>query len=376
MGKKKSSNFLAIFLIVLFIIGLGIGGYFVIKNNVLNAIVLTPSAGCNSVGTTSIKASTYTCNSDECIVSGTMTVDKPMSIQELWWKCSNPSKGVSGEYKTFEECRTGCQCSATSPCLTCQQTVVKGITSYKASFNFCPSTDLNFKYCAGSSNSVTAGEVITYYTDEVKLKKGQSVQFIPKNTDGSLVTNYQINVRLFDCSCISAVQGLTDDGVYDSEDACDVNSQKIYCKPSSNEVLSCPSGYSLVTFATTSCEKGVANPTINGQTCRAKISGWRNCVKPTSTASTTYNTYQKCDSTKQIDGSTCGAFSTTLLTCGGNMKCYTDKNQLAEGLGSCRCSQTDCAKGNTRGTVGATTYELCETVNTCNDWVAKSCPSG
>lgn len=224
-------------------------------------------------------------------------------------------------------------------------------SSYEGTFNFCPLTDPNFPFCGGTQNSVISYDSgVSHYTDEKKLIRNDVINFDPKYADGSSVQDKLIRVKEYDCSCIPAVT---------SGQAC--SSEQLLCQR-------CPSGYEFRNRVY--CQK------LDGEGSYKTLENV--CFKQSGSEclSNVGNYYQRCDATQQIGQATCGAFGTE-ATCPGGQKCFLDSNdQIGEGIGGCKCPADPCILGEKEAT-GTNTYKECITIGGCLEWSSeRTCDQG
>lgn len=373
------------------------------------------SADPTSTYTKVLKSSSYSCEYNECIVSGTMKVDKlitqnwvvfrtttnsytggsiDVEIDGSWTKwnqrtnqggigCSGTALGfkspegfevriyrgstsdrvtvcVPGNNRMYDPAG-GATTPRTVMDLSKETTVDR--TGYLATYNFCPSTDPDFAYCKGTKNTVT--QKGDYATEERLIMKGDSVQFLPKNGDNSDITERYIRVRGGDCACISAVSTGT---------AC--TSSQLKCLGNI-----CPTGKTLVsgqvrcgtfqtnTIKTNQCVSGDTGTYVGG----IKVYGSCQDFSP--------NLYSKCDGNQTVDSSQCGAFSSTQYTCPSPQICLVSATgQVGTGVGNCKCPADQCyiSPEPQRQKISETSYQECETKSGgCLGWSStRSCPTG
>jgi len=106
--------------------------------------------------------SSFKCEYDECIVSGSLVLDNP--------------------------------------------TIETGI------FNFCPQNNLDYKYCTGDSNAITG--IGTRTTDTYKMLKNETLSFNPKYTNGLTITEKSIRVKNYNCSVSESLANLITQSEY------------------------------------------------------------------------------------------------------------------------------------------------------------------
>lgn len=335
-------------------------------------------------------SSRYTCDADECIVSGSMEVSKPLGVTKYACICSSTTCSVqtSGGTNTFDNKFTSADTLYdTSSCLNSNNLKqcpnhCNEVTSqkYEATFNFCPSVNPNFAYCTGSLNLVSSSEVKTYFTEETKLIRGESIEFAPKYSDNSAVVNKFIRIKKFDLSCLPAIE----DG-----NAC--SSEQFFCSPTGS-TSQCPTGYEKVTgLRSYNTPTGSVNsncPVITGEWCAqrvgtlsrtcsdgAKINEYKNFIAPS--GGIEYNKYKKCESSVQISQSTCNAFGTQIYTADTGKVCIVDSTgQTGLGVGKLQCPTSPCSIGE-RQKISTSSYQECKAVGTCEGWSSTiDCPSG
>lgn len=221
---------------------------------------------------------------------------------------------------------------------------------YSATFNLCPATDPNFAYCSGSKNYVSSSTPKTFYTEEKRLIRGDTLTFSPKYSDGSSVTKKYIQVKEYDCSCIPAVE---------SGDAC--SSEQIYCKLE----ITAADRYLSNSGVVTNCKNG-AYGSVGSSTfiryCQVRS-----------------NTYQRCDATRQIGQATCGAFSTNTLSCPTGQQCYVSATgETGEGIGGCKCPNDPCILGQKIAVAGTNNqYQECISIGSCVGYSSsRTCAEG
>lgn len=227
---------------------------------------------------------------------------------------------------------------------------------FSGKYNFCPSNNPTYTYCSGSANSFVGQSPQTFcFPDDIKLIRGESVNFNPKDANNQDLLNRYIQVKNYDCSCTPAIA---------SGSAC--SSDQIKCKPS----LTCPAGYNLYSgtdYCGSSSDSDLRYRNTNN-VCR---------TSPTSSICknlvTTYNTYVKCDGTQTINQATCGAFGTGSNSCPTGQSCYVDSTgATTEGVGHCKCPTSTCFIGQKKKT-GDYTYDECVAIGTCMGWSSRTC---
>ncbi len=363
--NKRGAVVLPIIIGLLLLLGVG-GGLYYFDVFEQTAVV---GAGCDFIPNSDDPNSAFTeiltdvanfeCDTDECIVSGSMDVSKGIE--------------VDGEIHC-EWTPAGSCCIQDGNVLRCRNAdwSIGGIvTKYEASYNFCPEGNPNAPECTGEENVVTSEGI--HVTDTYKLKSTQldnNVFFSPTYFDNTPVIDHTIFVKKYDCSCGPAVE---------SGDACD--SGQLYCSP---RVNSCPVGMRIYS------DRNWCN-TIDGghvsgyysDMCRISATN-RECVRPV----TDNSQYRKCDTTQELcggqpcqpgqSGSTCGDWGTT-ENCPSNQLCYTNDGELSAGLGGCRCSDDPCILGGyTPGESGSdSAYNQCVDIGGCLGWSSeRNCPAG
>jgi len=368
MNHKRGVITIPLILITMVILAIVGGGiYYATTGQLIPQAIVSPTPGCQfinniddpNLGYTDVKdSSSYTCDSDECIVSGVMSVVE--HVGETVWKCdkcgSKSTCSVTKNYGSEKECSdAGCFSGASSGS-HCKQL---SIINYGANYNFCPDGVPNFPNCAGSKNTVTSTNPgVIYYTDEYKLSRGQSISFTPKNSDGSDLTTRTIRIRKYDCSCLPAVE---------SGSACSTEQKQ--CSPNTND---CPSGYTYFTQERWCSSSSGINSGYYTNMCRSNSNN-NYCIRP----ATDNSKFQNCDSTQQIGQATCGAFNTQKQSCPTGQQCFVDATgAVGAGLGGCRCAGDVCILGETKG-VSETTYQECVTIGSCLGWSSdKYCAEG
>jgi len=421
--KKKAKRKIAITLVLLFIAT----SVFLIFNfsGVLQTIL--PPAGCDFIKNTNEPTSSYTetlnsgiftCDTERCIVSGSMKLSNPTATPKVVFRSQGdydsntfiaidtdgdgilesykrtstsggtgysgivlPFKSPEGYTLTYISYRKevwvyysgfksygfrlqyGADLSST-PKYSCQEIEVCDVVpSYEAKFNFCPSNDVFFPYCQGDKNSVTSTEVgRTFYTEEKEILKGERISFDPKYDSGESVAEKFIRIKKYDCSCLPAV-----------EDGTACSSNQVKCKP---DTTICPNNY--VFKSSTYCyflDGSSSRPrtTINN-ICTDNGGKYAHCERPTNPN----NVYQKCDGTQPINQATCGAFTSSLYSCPTGQQCYvTATGKTGEGIGGCRCSDDKCILGQKIKGNSPTTYQECITIGDCVSWSSeRTCASG
>lgn len=369
---KKNQRKIGIFLLVVIIL-VFLWQY----NGFFGLLAILPTSGAQPVPNPSggyefniVNTPLFSCDYDECIVSGSMVVTKPTVTDTL--QCSdctyNNGKNKatllvnSGIYDRVERCSPAIDRPTSDGWYACKGSI---ITEYKATFNFCPN-DPGFPYCSGTKNLVGIGvdSSSTYFTEEKLIKRNEQVSFNPKYLDNSPIESYSIKVKKYDLSCLPAIE---------QGDACSPN--QIYCQPSpSNDFLvdnkcygsgginqapNCPSGSRpQLRLGTNNCGSSLGGAWCTGQS--------------------TYTKYLKCDDTQQIGQSTCNDFSSNLNSCPTGQQCYVG-GQLKEGIGACSCTPNAC-DGNSLGykqALSENTYRECVAVGSCTDWSSfRTCPTG
>lgn len=317
---------------------------------------VTPSLGCQYIPNPDnpdytkvlIGASSFTCNAQECIVSGSMSVSRPYGkdiVQCVSSNCVGPT--------TFDSLASCTSTSARCTSGTCSSQNCKIIQQqeYKAFFNFCPSSDPNFAYCSGSLNTIVSSTPITVYTEEKKILKGDSITFQPKNADNSDITDRIIRVKEYDCSCAPAV---------DSGNAC--SSGMIKCQPYQNI---CPIAYTFIT-ATKDGEIICRYGPVGYKELKAGESICTNNVRTTCYyPNYSYSTYLSCDGTKKVGDSICGDYK-TLGTCPSGQVCIVKSTgKVGEGVGYCGCAGDACILGYNSSTDSPNSYQTCIKSGNC-----------
>ena len=362
MKNKKSALGIITGIIIGLIIlsGIGTGVYYLITKPAPQIIVTTP--GCqfienpddpNSIYTEVLDFPRFTCEADECIVSGVMDVDKGIGI-DVWTRSRR--LGCSINFNTEAECLSKInkcnvinsvgECSVGSGICHGQTCRKSSSTIYEADFNFCP--DPNFPFCTGTKNTVKSQGF--QYTDEYKLNRGGTVTFEPKNDDGSDVTTKFIRVKSYDCSCLPAVN----DGT-----ACGTG--QLMCKPFVQTFRRNHVNTAEQDCEDSGCSNCIYEGRIRGGICD---SYYPNCHQY---KCEDYIKYQKCDSTQQIGQATCNDWGTE-GTCPTGQQCFVDATgEVGEGVGGCRCPADPCILGEKRA-IGTNIYQECTTVGNCLDW--------
>lgn len=427
-GKASALTLFLVFAVIL------MGGFFTF-NYFLPGVsipfigqVVLPTAGAqfidnpedpNSEFSAILNSGRYTCDADECIVSGSMKVTSSSNeprvvfrysgdyqndiyvdttgdgILERWQYETLSSRRTSGSkvsfltptsypmylisgklYVFYESARaykyegpfggTGSQFSSDPGSDGCSAAseVCNQVSVFTATYNFCPTGVSSFPYCSGSQNTVSSSAPNNVYlTDEFKLLHGQTIEFFPKNIDGSPVADSYIRIKKYDLSCISAI----DDG-----DAC-VPGQ-IKCVPE----IACPSGYTYQTERNY-CD-GASHNSIDysyqTDVCR-KDTNIRTCQPPINE----YTAYEECDGTGTFGNSQCKVFATKKSAPTGQQCFLLDSDgkltsQQGEGLGGLACPGDQCALGEKSGSIGDSQYQQCVIVGTCNQFSDKFCPEG
>ena len=434
MNKKQRNTILGIIILALLI-------YFLNQQGLINFEILTvtPTTGSQDVINPALgknewtyASNSFVCDSDECIVSGSMEVKTLTEVPKVLFRTNGlfdskmcvgydfdsdgdldgtflhtqigTNTGFQPKYirsdglgfnaitptgdpvidvgypnsKRFQRSSGVCSISDSSiiPKSNCQAPeLCDKIPIYIATFNFCPSTNPNFEFCSGSKNSVTNPTPKTFYTEEYKLSKGARVDFNPKYPDNSLVTNLAIYVRKYDLSCLPALISPTNP----SGTACTPG--QIYCK---STTPLCPNRYllkdpSVEEIYCSNNFRGKNTQNSGNKLCQIYYS---DCKEPVFD----YTKYVKCESKTAIGQSQCDAFGTTEYSAPTGQECFLFDNkgvltsQNGKGLGGLSCrsqvSGSDfCAFGSKEGTTGSTVYRQCELVGSCNKLVDKSCPS-
>ena len=116
----------------------------------------------------------YTCGYDECLISGSMEIDKAFTTNTT--TCTECKSGTIWYNSLISQYGRENLVGCTPP-----GSIVKywkactggSTTIYEANFNFCPETDLNFAYCKGSKNNVS--ELGSFFTTEKKITKGKRI---------------------------------------------------------------------------------------------------------------------------------------------------------------------------------------------------------
>lgn len=317
----------------------------------------------------------FTCQYDECIVSGNIALEKASDINSVVFRYSGNYKSIiyvdtnldgvleQWNYNTVQQSRlpsdkldiktpqgydiyrdgssllirytnissfstysfykyTGSSASTQSTipsgsCPNTYETCISQTSIFKGEFNFCPTP--NYPCC--NDAFVTSPSANTFDTKSCnpledglyKLIKGQSLTFTPSYIDGTPILGKNIFVQNYDGSCIQA------------------KSTGTACSPDQSKCIQCPIGYIFYSGSTycSTLDSVSSNRYITG-TCK-KSTG---CVTP-------YSYYQKCDGNQTIGASTCGKFSTE-TRCSSGQKCFLDNGQLGVGLGNCKCANDVC----------------------------------
>ena len=361
MSKNNSKIF--IFLFVL----LAIGAIYIVYY--LHSIGLTASplavtvpitSGCQPISNEELlNKNTFQCDAEECIVQGKMSLTQNMGGIDTGGGlryCIQPGTagGCSNTNVVKAKC-TSCAMGCSGRTLDCGP--VNSPPLYSGTFNFCPSSNPNFAQCTGSSNSIsTTTSSVIQFTNEVKLLKTQTIEFYPKNSDGTSVSSFSILVKRYDCSCNKAIL----DGT-----SCNIGTK--YCTPK----LTCPTGYILnpgpLRCDYTSnkysnwCTKGNAN-SQNIYTCATPI--------------TDYSYYKDCSGTQIIGESICNAYESDKKCATLGHQCILDSTkQVGTGVGSCGCLNGVCTQG-TKEAIDEDTYRECMPIGSCNGWTTIDCPEG
>lgn len=365
---KKKNKFMVYAIIGLIILSVLAVGYFFITYKPLGQSIVI-SSGCqfiknpsnpSSAYTKIIESSSlgglsYTCSGNkECVVSGSMNIEKPSQIAQTYYSCHKT--GVSGSWATFEQCKVAC-CSATaSTCSPCIKDVPSGSTEYSATFNFCPSS-ATFDYCSpATKNSITTSNAQVVTTEDYKLNglASQSLSFTPKYADSSEILKKSIFVKEYDCSCMPLIQSTP-------QTYCSSDTTKVYC------TSGCPSGSTLRTSVYCQKLNGVSSYKTLQNIC-ADNSGY--CFTPQ------YTGYKTCTGTQDVQGSTCSIWAGTNI-CSTGQQCILDSTGKAgEGIGGCKCPSDACTIGTFIKT-GDSAYQRCEkSASGCNTLVDDQCNEG
>lgn len=369
-----------------------------------------------------INGNSFICDVDECIVSGSMTIDNPITSSRVIFRTDGEyssamcvgydfdndglldgktlsvtisssqgfipdyirSDGLGFRYKDgkVQVGYTGSKqyrstgsysCNietSTDPITTCQSPEVCDTSPrYEATFNFCPTGVDTFGECSGTSNYVSSPEPVTVFTSEYKLIRNQQVTFNPQNSDNTDITDRYIRVKRYDCTCQNLVE---------SGDACTVDQQ--YCTPQMKTIYYCGTSRPEVSErCDANCDVpciyednydsyGTDRDEITGESCRYKYV--YTCDKLES------RFYLICDETQIVGKSVCGEFNTE-KTCPLGQYCFvSETGELGTGLGGCRCPDDPCTLGE-RKRESDISYRECVPYGSCLDWsIVKYCNSG
>jgi len=426
MSKKNKINKKIAFPIIgIIIFILIIGGFIIYKGGFQQTILQPPNTTPVAIETFLPSVSnlfTYKCNWDYCFVKGIMTVDKSYDTQKVIFRSttstyplgdlnteistlnnniktvwtyyagrrggvcdgknilyttpqgyricisSNDVKNIyldngldSIEYKIKSEGINSFSSTPTGSCPNSKE-VCDIIPTYTASYNFCPSNNLNNQFCTKTETKTDAWSGNTAANvDEVRLTRDASVRFEPKDGGGNFITDAKIISVPYDETCYK------NRNISIPPNTCDVTqTNQKYCDYTKS---SCPTGYTF--YSSSNYCRSLDGVNIYGyrtNVCRDSSDG-NICYTPKS------NAFLNCDSKTTINTISCDAFGTVGL-CDGGQKCFVGSATNVRGWGGCSCGVNECKKGSVQADPDVSSYQLCELQqDVCNDWITKSCGS-
>jgi len=299
-------------IIVLIVVGIVLS-FFVIGKGDLQLFSIAPTPGAVQIQNPSTggydfnypNTNSFLCDADECIVSGSMVLDKVLNVPKVVVRYNSaqtsnseialaidtgngleghiyqssgskrPADGVTvfkyttkdniykyiffetsaifvydatsgtAHYKRYANAgSSNCGLMCDSNIKNYFSETTDTVVSYaNATFNFCPNNDPGFAYCSGTANTVTTQG--TAFTTEKLIKRDESVNFNPKYSDNSPVENFNIKVQKYDLSCVKNLISPTNPG----GTTCSLGQK--YCTPViTSTTTTCPSRY---TFQASSC---------------------------------------------------------------------------------------------------------------------------
>jgi len=379
-SQTKNSLIIIILLVVVAVL-------YIIKSGLPFAIV-NPSTGAFPIvgnpftyNYPNVNATTFKCEADECIVSGTIKVSKNIGGTG-YYSCFGQGPPAT-QFQTLSLCQSGRASDSLNGKIrlndrgtqcTSQSCALVEVQNYTASFNFCPSSDVNFAFCKGSSSLVHSTSIQSFTTDEKKITRNQIIEFLPKNGDNTAITDKSLTIRVYDLSCTTNLISPTNP----SGTVCLPGQIKCSPKVGTQTKLSENCLVDGATFNNLRCPNGQPPTRRNGVECSTYTS------KPWCDGATNYGYYFGCTSTQKIGASNCGAFDVTkLLPAPSNQECFllNANNQISNsqgtGLGALACSSQSnpCVVG-TKVKVSDYSYKECKMINGCPSYTTDiTCPS-
>jgi len=426
-NKKAVVGIIASVIIGLIVIGgIGTGIYFVSKSQAPQVLV-QPSSGAQFIPNPHDPASQYTkivdgnrftCDVDECIVSGSMEVNKALKERRVVFRTNTDFSSEETScrfYKDkwiaididgdgFLEKYEQLGCTTTSSCpsfeiihkvngdiltlpngdfLKFRKTrnlvyICNGDGAGYSTFEDSASSEIDVtptpKEPYTSNNQEVSGEDANIFLATFNFCPSGVPSFPFCSGNKNIVESNNPQTYFTDEFKLLIGQSITfepknDDRSEIIKRTIRVKKYDLSCIPAIEQGTACESGK--IKCVGKECTKCL-NPKYGGTPPNC----WYGCAEYST------NKYLKCDATQQIGQSICGAFGTTEFLAPLGQECFlldSDgkiTNQHGKGIGGLACPGDPCALGEKKGITGTQDYEECILVGTCNKFSSKFCPEG